>query len=154
MDGLRTFFITTATWNWLPIFRNEARARLLIDVMFDYRGQGKYLLHEFVVMPDLVHALMTPAPEIPLERAVQFIQGGFSYRLRKVEKMEVWQQSFSNHRIREVNDYEAHRAYIRLNPVRAKLVADATTYPYSSVNPAFRLDESTFGLEPRFKEFA
>ena len=71
-DAQRTFFITTVTWQRVPIFRKEARARLLIEVMLGYRDQGKYLLHEFVVMPDHIHLLLTPAPEISLERAVQF----------------------------------------------------------------------------------
>ena len=61
MDCQRTFFITTVTWQRTPIFRNDARAQLLIDTMFDYRQQGKYLLHEFVVMPDHIHVLLTPA---------------------------------------------------------------------------------------------
>jgi len=69
MDWQRTFFITAVTWGRMPIFRVEDRARLLIDVLFDYRGQGKFLLHEFVVMPDHFHALLTPAAEIAMERA-------------------------------------------------------------------------------------
>ncbi len=66
----------------------EARARLLVEVLLGYRDQGKYLLHEFVVMPDHVHLVLTPRPEISLELAVQFIIGGYSYRLRKVEKIQ------------------------------------------------------------------
>ena len=154
MDSQRAFFITTVTWKRLPIFRNEARARLLLDVMFDYRDQGKYSLHEFVIMPDHIHALLTPSPSISLERAVQFIKGGFSYRLRKVEKMEVWQPSFTNHRIRDVEDCERHRDYIRLNPVRARLVLDAREYPHSSANPAFKMDELPPGLKPGLRESA
>ena len=154
MDSRRTFFITTVTWRRLPIFRNEARTRLLLDVMLDYREQWKYLLHEFVIMPDHIHALITPAPTISLERAVQFIKGGFSYRLRKKEKMEVWQPSFTNHRIRDAEDYERHRSYIHLNPVRARLVADAREYPYSSASPIFKADDVPLGLKPGFRESA
>jgi putative transposase len=77
MDSQRTFFITTVTWRRLPIFRNEARTRLLLDVMLDYREQWKYRLHEFVIMPDHIHALIRPTPTISLERAVQFIKGGY-----------------------------------------------------------------------------
>src|SRR5712671_8096765 len=94
MESERTFFITTVTWQRLPIFRVENRARLLIEVLLGYRDQGKYLLHEFVVMPDHIHLLLTPAPEISLERTVQFIKGGYSYRLRKEETIKVWQESF------------------------------------------------------------
>jgi putative transposase len=154
MDVQRTFFITTVTWKRLPIFRKEDRARLLIDVLFNYREQGKYLLHEFVIMPDHVHVLITPSPEISLERTVQFIKGGFSYRLRKEEKMEVWQPSFTNHRIRDLEDYERHGEYIRLNPVRAKLVSEALEYPYSSANPKFEVDDAPPGLKPEFRESA
>src|SRR6202044_3012283 len=95
-DSQRTFFITTITWQRAPIFRKEARARLLIDALFDYRDQGKYFLHEFVIMPDHLHLLLTPAAEISVERAVQFVKGGYSYRLRKMEKIQVWQERFKN----------------------------------------------------------
>jgi putative transposase len=147
MDSQRTFFITTVTWGRMPIFRVEARARLFIDVLLDYRGQGKFVLHEFVVMPDHVHVLLTPAPELSLERAVQFIKGGYSYRLRKKENIQVWQESFTNHRIQDAEDYRRHCEYIRLNPVRAKLVREATEYPYSSANPAFGAIDAPAGAE-------
>jgi REP-associated tyrosine transposase len=126
----------------------ETRARLFIDVVLDYRKQGKFLLHEFVVMPDHVHALITPAPEISLERAMQFIKGGFSFRLRKIEKIEVWQESFTNHRIRDTGDYERHCEYIWLNPARAGLVADGREYPFSSANREFLVDEAPRGIKP------
>lgn len=148
MDAQRTFFITSVTWRRLPIFRKDARARLMIDAMLEYREAGKYLLHEFVVMPHHFHVLFTPDMTISLERAVQFIKGGFSFRLRKIEKFEVWQPSFTNHRIHDGEDYERHRGYIQSNPVRAALVREASEYPYSSVNRAFRMDEAPRGLKP------
>jgi putative transposase len=151
MDSQRTFLITTVTWGRVPIFRVEGRARLLIDVLSDYREQGKFLLHEFVVMPDHVHVLLTPAPEISLERAVQFIKGGYSYRLRKKENIQVWQESFTNHRIQDAEDYRRHCEYIRMNPVRAKLVREATEYPYSSANPAFGAMDAPAGAEARYQ---
>jgi putative transposase len=154
MDDSRTFFITTVTWQRLPIFRVETRARLLIDVLLDYRDQGKYLLHEFVVMPDHVHLLLTPATEISVERAVQFIKGGFSSRLRKVEKTRVWQESFTNHRIRDAEDYARHREYIRLNPLRADLIRGAGEYPFSSTQSEFRLDAGPQWLKPIFPKSA
>ena len=57
-------------------------------------------MHEFVIMPDHFHLIITPI-EITLERAVQFIKGGFSFRLNKGLKLkrEVWQTSFVDRRI-------------------------------------------------------
>jgi REP element-mobilizing transposase RayT len=86
MDSDRIFFVTTVTANRQPIFRRDATARLLIETLARYRDERKFLLHEFVIMPDHVHALLTPAPDISLERTVQFIKGGFSYRLGRVRR--------------------------------------------------------------------
>jgi putative transposase len=138
MDSDRIFFVTTVTAQRHPIFRRETTANLLIEILAHYRDQRKFLLHEFVIMPDPVHALLTPAPEISLERAMQFIKGGFSYRLKS--RPPVWQASFTNHRVRDFGDYEHHRQYIRVNPVRARLAERPDQYPYSSAAGVMRLD--------------
>ena len=146
MDSDRIFFVTTVTAHRQPIFRRDAVARLLIDTLAHYRDKRKYLLHEFVVMPDHLHALLTPAPEISLEHAMQFIKGGFSFRLKSCPP--VWQASFSNHRVRDWEDYEHHREYVRMNPVRARLAVRAEAYPYSSAAGVVRLDTLPPGLKP------
>ncbi len=151
MDSNRTFFITTVTWQRRPIFRDEFKARPLLEVFFHYRQQGKFLLHEFVIMPDHLHLLITPAPSFSLERAVQFIKGGYSYRLGKTCKIPVWQQSFTNHRVRDAEDFAKHRVYIQFNPVRAGLVERPEDYPYSSLNFRAQLDELPHGLDPRME---
>ena len=133
----RTFFITTVTWQRTPLFRHTQPAELMVDVLEHYREQKKYALHEFVIMPDHLHLLLTPAADISLERAVQLIKGGFSYRIGKdmsanAKRGLVWQESFTNHRIRDEQDYKHHAEYIRMNPVRARLAGTPELYPYSS----------------------
>ncbi len=108
-----------------------------MDLLAHYGEQRKYVMHEFVIMPDHLHLLLTPAADISLERAMQLIKGGFSYRVGKAvsanaKKRLVWQESFTNHRIRDERDYVHHAEYIRMNPVRARLVDRAELYPYSS----------------------
>jgi putative transposase len=82
---------------------------LLIDVLYHYLRERKFLLHEFVVMPDHLHVLLTVGPEITIERAMQLIKGGFSYRAaRELEfKSEIWQRGFSEVRLLNAADYEA-----------------------------------------------
>ncbi len=150
MDSDRIFFVTTITAQRQPIFRREAAANLLIDTLAHYRDEQKFLLHEFVIMPDHLHALITPADEISLERAMQFIKGGFSFRLHV--RGPVWQASFTNHRVQDQEDYENHREYIWMNPVRARLAAKAEEYPYSSAAGRFRLDPVPQELKPRSSE--
>ncbi|HUA16053.1 MAG TPA: transposase [Verrucomicrobiae bacterium] len=150
MDSKRVFFITTITAQRMPIFRRDSTARLLIDTLAHYRDQGRYLLHEFVIMPDHLHALLTPGEAVSVERAMQFIKGGFSFRLK--QRGRVWQASFTNHRVRDLEDYERHREYIRMNPVRARLAARPDQYPYSSAADNLRIDPVPPGLNLRSLE--
>jgi putative transposase len=139
--------ITSSTWGRRDLFSREPWANLMIDTLYHYRGTA-YLLHEFVVMPDHVHVLFTP--KTTLEKAVQFIKGGFSYRAKKElgSNMEIWQKGFSDHRIRDASDYRIHQTYIQQNPVRKNLCARAEEYPSSSATVSFNLDPAPQGLKP------
>ncbi len=150
MDSDRVFFVTTVTAHRQPIFRRDQTANLLIQTLAHYREEQRFLLHEFVIMPDHIHGLLTPAPEISIERVMQFIKGGFSYRLKL--RSPVWQASFTNHRIRDVYDYDHHREYIWMNPVRAGLSATPQAYPYSSAAGVMPMDPAPQGLKPGVME--
>jgi REP element-mobilizing transposase RayT len=76
----RTFFVTSATWGRRRVLQSTRSAELFVRTLYEYRGQGKYRLHEFVVMPDHFHLLITVGSGITIERAVQFIKGGFAFR--------------------------------------------------------------------------
>jgi putative transposase len=93
-------------------------------------------------MPEHVHLLLTPAPEVTLERAIQFIKGGYSHALGSElgRKGEVWQRGFTDHRIRDAADFDEHRDYIHENPVRRGLVEAAPDYRYCSAYTGFKLD--------------
>ena len=123
----------------------------MIDTLYHYRGTA-YLLHEFVIMPDHIHVLLTP--KTSLEKAVQFIKGGFSYRAKQElgSNMEVWQKGFSDHRIRDAGDYLQHVSYIRENPVRKHLCERAEEFSYSSAYPGFDSDPVPQGLKPAISE--
>jgi putative transposase len=96
-------------------------------------------------MPDHLHLLLTPAMALSLERAMQFVKGGFSYRVGKLRpNLMIWQKSFTNHRIRDERDYVKHREYIYSNPVRRHLALVASEFPYSSAHLGFELDPSPF----------
>ena len=140
--------VTTETWERRALFHVDSWARLMIDTLDHYRGQA-YLLHEFVIMPDHLHVLITP--QTSLERAVQFIKGGFSYRAKKElgSNMEVWQKGFQDHRIRDASDYGSHVTYIHDNPVKEHLCEHAQDFPYSSAHPGFALDTVPQGLKPQ-----
>ena len=146
-NNRQTYMVTSETWGRRDLFRREPWAWLMIDILYHYRGSA-YLLHEFVLMPDHFHALITPIGS--LERAVQFIKGGFSFRAKKElgSNMEIWQKGFSDHRIRDAEDYEQHVRYIHFNPIRKHLCEEPEEYPHSSAHPGFELDAPPQGLKP------
>jgi putative transposase len=119
-------------------------------VLYENRKLGRFQLHEFVLMPDHFHMILTPAPDKSLERAKQSIKGGFSFRLKRELKYKglPWEESFTNHRIRDYADYAHHREYIHQNPVEARLAKTAAEYPYSSAFRGFELDPRPPWLKP------
>jgi len=122
-----TFFITSGTYNRRRLFQIPTNAELFIKTLQHYRAEGHYKLHAFVVMPDHVHLLLTPQA-ITLERAVGLIKGSFSHRLGS--KVLVWQRGFTDHRVRDREDFEVRRAYIHRNPVTAGLCEAPEAYPF------------------------
>src|ERR1035437_5983792 len=117
----RTYLITAVTAQRRSLFQITATAELLERTILDYRSQGKFLLHAFVIMPDHFHALITPAPEVSLEKAMQFIKGGFSFRLNS--KLDVWMRSFNESQISTEEKFMSCVRYIEENPVRRGLAA-------------------------------
>ncbi len=139
-----SYFVTSQTKGRTPIFRHERWAGLMVSVLHHYDG-FRYKLHAYVVMPDHVHALLTPFEAV--ERSVQMIKGGFSFRAKRELAWtgEIWQPGFSDHRIRDQEDWHQHVGYIRSNPVRARLVEASALFEYMG----FPDIEVPQGLKPR-----
>jgi putative transposase len=137
-----TYFVTTKTWQGHAILQVPSNAEIVLEFVLKNRDSGSYLLHEFVVMPNHLHLLMTPADGTSLEGAMQLIKGGSSHELHKRTggKAPLWQAGFHEESIRDILDFRVKAKYIHENPVHARLVENARDYPYGSVCGAFRLD--------------
>jgi putative transposase len=135
---LRTYFVTTTTADRRRLFQIEQNANLLLDVLATDRAKGRYQLHAFVIMPDHLHAILTPAPEVSLEKALQFIKGGFSFRLKS--KLDVWTKSFNQSQTLTPEKFQAYKDYVEQNPVRARLVISPPTYAHSSAKRTDLID--------------
>ena len=80
-EPLRTFFVTTVTNMGRRLLQSERNAELLIDVLRSLVAECKFELHDFVIMPDHLHLLLTVYDEMTIEKAMQLIKGRFSHRL-------------------------------------------------------------------------
>jgi putative transposase len=117
-------------------------AETILETLQHYRRRGEYFLHEYVLMPDHLHVMITPSSTNSLEKAMQFIKGGSSYRLNHQcgQKMNLWNAGFHDWTIRDATDWNAKAEYIRLNPLKAGLVERPEDWPYSSANGKLALD--------------
>ena len=131
-----TFAITAVTHQRHRIFQRTSNADLMMNTLLRYRDQGRFALHGFVIMPDHIHALITPAPDQTLERCVQLIKGGFSFAIRHEIKSEIWQDGYHAHRITDAIDYQNQLHYIANNPTRKHYA----NYPHVHTAHIHRLD--------------
>jgi putative transposase len=148
-----TYFITANAYLRKQLLQSERMASLFIEQLYAYRERGLWLIHEFVVMPDHVHVLLTLDSDLTIERAAQFLKGGASFEARKRFglRSKLWQPKYHDRRIRDAAEYAAFREYIHRNPVRRGLVTDSADFPFCSASGKFVLDPVPQRLKPAFK---
>jgi putative transposase len=105
---------------------------LLVDVLRSYMTAGRFQIHDFVVLPNHLHVWLTVGQDMTMEKALQLLKGGFSYRLKKESGYlgEVWQRGFSEVRIRDQEGFSRCREYIAKNPVKEGLAATCDEFRY------------------------
>jgi putative transposase len=128
----RTFFVTSKTTMGQRLLQSDRAAALLVDVLRSHMAAGRFVIHDFVVMPDHFHALISVGPEMTIEKTMQFIKGGFSYRMRKELGYpgEVWQRGFSEVSVAGEESLRKHREYIAQNPLRAGVVREGEEFTW------------------------
>ena len=145
-----TYFVTTKAFQSANALQVHEIATIVVGKLLEYRDKGNYLLHEFVVMPNHLHVLITPSDTATLERCMQLIKGGSSHEIHRVRGggMPVWQSGFHDAKVKDWRDYGIKLDYIRFNPVTAKLVARPEEWPFGSTGGQYKLDPIPQGLKP------
>jgi putative transposase len=129
------------------LLQSERNAALLIDVLRSLVAECRFELHDFVIMPDHLHLLLTVHSEMTIEKAMQLIKGRFSHRLKHELGYlgEVWHRGFTEEQVMNRKSFEGHREYIAQNPVKAGLVATVDEFPFCFRCLAKRKSEAKVG---------
>jgi putative transposase len=145
-----TYFVTTKAAQNISVFQVKKVADIVIAKMLEYRSKENYLLHDFVLMLNHLHLILTPTDHVSLEMCMQLIKGGSSHEIHNVRgnKMEIWQSGFHESRVIDSADYNRKDDYIRFNPVVAELVERPENYPFSPASGQFDSDPIPQGLKP------
>jgi len=147
----RTFFITTRAAEGKAVLQSDRMADLFADVLRSHMRDAKFWVHDFVVMRNHVHLLITVDDSMSIEKAMQLIEGNFSYRARKELgfRGEIWQRGFSDVRVRDEESFRKHQQYIYNNPVNAGMARVAEEFPHCSL---YLRMQKLQGLKPSSKE--
>jgi REP element-mobilizing transposase RayT len=121
-------------------------------IQYNAKIPGHYSLHAFVVMPNHVHMLVTPAVALPkLTRSLKGITSKRANTVLALVGKPFWQQESYDHLVRHEREFEKITSYIESNPVRAGLVRAASNYRWSSAGWATRGSPADPGVRPTFR---
>ena len=136
------YFVTFNAFMRKHLLQSHRMAKLIIEVLLSCRDQKRYLLHEFVVMPNHAHVIISLIAPNNLEGCIQRIKGTAWGRARREFNFHgpIWQHRFNDHRIRDFNEYAAYRTYLHQNPVKRGLVANPEQHEYGSASGKYVLD--------------
>jgi REP element-mobilizing transposase RayT len=104
------------------LLRDPAAAQTVADALRHFDGD-RYVLDAFVVMPNHVHALVQPAPAHSLS---DLLHSWKSFTARKLGELRgeggtVWQDESFDRIVRNWEELQEYRSYIRRNPEKARL---------------------------------
>jgi REP element-mobilizing transposase RayT len=114
--------------------RQPAVADMMVEaIQYNASTLGHYVLHAFVVMPNHVHLLATPAVALPkLTKSLKGITAKRANAMLGLTGRPFWQEESYDHLVRHEREFEKIRDYIEGNPVRAGLVSETSEYRWSS----------------------
>ena len=115
---------------WL---RRPNIAALVRDAFLHFHEE-RYLLHEWVIMPNHVHALLTPLVGTPLSSIVHSWKSHTARRINAAlgHKGRVWARDYFDRMIRNDDHFAKTAEYIRANPVNAGLCEAPEDWRWSS----------------------
>jgi REP element-mobilizing transposase RayT len=127
------YFVTICTASRRRILHYPVVARLLIQALHDAPRVHGWMIGRFVVMPDHVHFFCSAVSDA--KDLTAFIRDWKRWTARLIAEDSdipppIWQREFFDHLLRSADSYSAKWKYVRENPVRAGLVADAGDWPH------------------------
>ena len=134
-------FVTTNVNERRSIFTSSSTCELLIRIIFEVRTETSFKLLAFTIMPDHLHIIVVPS-ETGVSRIVQLIKGRFARAHNELTGRAgaVWQSRYHERTLRNERSLLSAIEYVHYNPVAARLVREANSYRWSSVNGCYTTD--------------
>ncbi|PYI91382.1 MAG: hypothetical protein DME97_13915 [Verrucomicrobia bacterium] len=141
------YFVTACTDRRISILSQNPVHESLIEFGKTGEAHGAWL-GAYVLMPDHLHVFVVFDEErMGLSAWMKSLKNTISKTLRAIKvSAPHWQKGFFDHVLRSGESYSAKWAYVRENPVRAKLVSRWEDWPYLGEVHDLEYRRDTFGL--------
>ena len=128
-DAPVIYFVTACCAERQRVFADSDKVRIALESLQRIEVRLSWRVEQVCFMPDHVHLLLSPQRDRhqSLSQFVQRWKTSVALRLGEA----VWQREFFDRLLRSEEKLEEKWNYIRENPVRAGLCADAEDYPFS-----------------------
>jgi REP element-mobilizing transposase RayT len=116
-------------------------AEIVESAMLHFQGQ-RYALSAWCVMPNHVHAVVTPYADHPLSKVLHSWKSYSAHEINNKLRREgsVWEQESFDHLVRNERSFEQFVHYTESNPVVAGLCNGPEEWPFGSAR--YRTSES------------
>ena len=113
---------------------SRPQAAEIVEAAISYFQQVRYALHAWVVMPDHVHAVMTPSEGQEMSKILHSWKSFTANRINNLfgRSGRLWQEESFDHVIRSEEDLLKFIAYTEDNPVNAGLCDAPEDWPFGS----------------------
>jgi REP element-mobilizing transposase RayT len=115
------------------LLRQPVNAELVANAI-RFFDKKRYELPAWCVMPNHVHAIVSPYAGHSLGKILHSWKSFTSHELKKLLNREgsTWERESFDHLVRSEKSLEAFVEYVEQNPVKAGLVRRAEDWPFSS----------------------
>ncbi|MEA3496856.1 MAG: transposase, partial [Bacteroidota bacterium] len=125
------------------LLKKKENATIVANAIKYFAGD-RYILDEWVVMPNHVHVLVKPIADNKLSNILHSWKSFTANEINKFENLsgQLWMHESYDHIVRNEDALKAIRHYIRQNPTKANIVVEA-----SSFNTSRNKDVSSFNKD-------
>jgi putative transposase len=144
-------FITCSCYRRLPLFASARARNLFVKILGEVRDRYGFSLAGYVVMPEHIHVLIGEPSKGTPSTVMQVLKQRVSRRLRRKPRKKVsdrqlrlpfrdahnflpqfWQPRFYDFNVWSQKKFVEKLQYMHLNPLKRKLVAHPSDWPWSS----------------------
>jgi REP element-mobilizing transposase RayT len=133
--NIAVYDITMVSLGRRKVLTTPALASAIVHCLNTAPGYHRWAVGQYVIMPDHLHFFCR---DIGSEKDLSsFVRDVKKFKASQARRLgmpgRLWQPEFFDHVLRDMESYGEKCEYLRMNPVRAKLVAEPESWPWQGV---------------------